>query len=57
MPKRGKSKLKSATTRSNSDCVCATTAKASIQPILAAKGSEGHYGLPGIRERAQIMGG
>ena len=24
--------------------------------ILAAKGSQGHYGLPGIRERAKIMG-
>ena len=24
--------------------------------VLAAKGSQGHYGLPGIRERATIMG-
>ncbi len=41
----------------NSDCVCGTTEKALMQRFYRATAVEGHYGLPGMRERATVMGG
>ena len=44
-------------TMSNSDCVCGTMEKALIRRFSRGQGSEGHYGLPGMRERATLIGG
>ena len=34
-----------------------TTAGGSIPPCWRAQGVKGHYGLPGMRERAAVIGG
>ena len=44
-------------TMSNSDYGCGTMEKALIQRFSPARRSEGHYGLPGMRERATLIGG
>ena len=36
---------------------CAMTAKASIRRFLTDEGPAGHFGLRGMRERAQTIGG
>ena len=44
-------------TINNSGCACGTMEKALIQPFFPVRGVEGHYGLPGMRERATLIGG
>ena len=39
-------------TINSSGCVCGTMEKALIQRFCRGKGAEGHFGLPGMRERA-----
>ena len=53
----GRSRLKSVTTLSNSGYGCRDDGKGVDPAILSSQGSEGHYGLPGMRERATLIGG
>ena len=55
--RRSRSRSKSAMTTSNSGCVCGTMEKALIRRFSLRQGSEGHYGLRGMRERAKLIGG
>ena len=44
-------------TMSNSDLRVRDDGKGVDPAILSSQGSEGHYGLPGMRERATLIGG
>ena len=37
--------------------MCGTTEKALIRRFSHVQGGRGHYGLPGMRERAKLIGG
>ena len=39
------------------DCAFVTTESVWILSFLGQRGREGHWGLPGIRERAKVIGG
>ena len=53
----GGSRLRFVTTRSNSDCVCGTMERASIQPFSPARVVRDTTVCPGCRERATVIGG
>ena len=41
----------------NSGSACGTMEKAWIRRFYRGSGPEGHYGLPGMRERGKLIGG
>ena len=57
MLRLGRSRLKSDMTTNSSGCVYGTMERASIRRFCRGRDAEGHYGLPGMRERGNLIGG